>query len=45
MDSAGFNVSAAITAVLPMAQVVYTGDDDGRVVSVSIESSHVGPLT
>ena len=33
LDQAGFNVGAAITAILPMAQVVYTGDDDGRVVS------------
>ena len=32
MDTAGFNVSAAITSILPMNQVVYTGDDDGRVV-------------
>lgn len=32
LDQAGFNVGAAITAILPMAQVVYTGDDDGRVV-------------
>ena len=33
LDQAGFNVAASMTAVLPMAQVVYTGDDDGRVVS------------
>ena len=33
LDQAGFNIGASITAVLPMAQVVYTGDDDGRVVS------------
>ena len=33
LDQAGFNVGAAITAILPMAQTVYTGDDDGRVVS------------
>ena len=32
MDQAGFNIGASITAILPMAQVVYTGDDDGRVV-------------
>lgn len=32
LDQGGFNVSAAITSILPMAQVVYTGDDDGRVV-------------
>lgn len=29
----GANFSASITCILPMAQVVYTGDDDGRVVS------------
>ena len=39
MDQAGFNVGASITAILPMAQVVYTGDDDGRVVSRYIPSS------
>ena len=33
MDQAGFNIGASITAILPMAQVVYIGDDDGRVVS------------
>ncbi|KAL9101654.1 MAG: hypothetical protein Q9163_003110 [Psora crenata] len=32
MDQAGFNIGASITAILPMAQVVYTGDEDGRVV-------------
>ena len=32
LDPAGFNVSAAMTCILPMAQVVYTGDEDGRVV-------------
>ena len=32
MDQAGFNIGATITAILPMSQVVYTGDDDGRVV-------------
>ena len=34
LDQAGFNVGAAVTAILPMAQMVYTGDDDGRVVSL-----------
>ncbi|KIH94576.1 hypothetical protein SPBR_05474 [Sporothrix brasiliensis 5110] len=29
----GANVDAAITCITPMPQVVYTGDDDGRVVS------------
>lgn len=33
MDQAGFNIGASITSILPMAQLVYTGDDDGRVVS------------
>lgn len=33
LDSAGFNVSAAMTCILPMAQSVYTADEDGRVVS------------
>ncbi|ETI23857.1 hypothetical protein G647_05664 [Cladophialophora carrionii CBS 160.54] len=29
----GANVGAGISCILPMAQVVYTGDEDGRVVS------------
>ena len=29
----GANFSASITCILPMAQVVYTGDDGGKVVS------------
>lgn len=29
----GLNVSSAITCILPMPQTVYTGDEDGRVVS------------
>lgn len=33
LDQAGFNVSAAMTCILPTAQTVYTGDEDGRVVS------------
>ena len=36
MDQAGFNIGATITAILPMAQIVYTGDDDGRVVSAPV---------
>jgi len=32
MDPAGFNFSAAITCTLPMPLVLYTGDEDGRVV-------------
>lgn len=31
LDHAGYNIGSAITAILPMAQKVYTGDDDGRV--------------
>ncbi|MCJ1396460.1 hypothetical protein MMC18_009350 [Xylographa bjoerkii] len=31
LDQAGFNVTAAITSLLPMPLVLYTGDDDGRV--------------
>ena len=30
----GANVSAGISCILPMPQVVYTGDEDGRVVSI-----------
>lgn len=33
MDSAGYNLNVPMTAVLPMATVVYTGDGEGRVVS------------
>ena len=33
LDSAGYNINTAITCILPTAQAVYTGDDDGRVVS------------
>lgn len=33
LDQAGFNIGAAMTCVLPMALTVYTGDEDGRVVS------------
>lgn len=31
LDHAGYNIGTTITAILPMAQKVYTGDDDGRV--------------
>lgn len=31
LDHAGYNVGATITSILPMAQKVYSGDDDGRV--------------
>lgn len=44
LDQAGFNVSAAMTCVLPTAQTVYTGDEDGRVVSAG-GSSVVEVLT
>jgi len=30
----GANYAAAISCILPMAQVVYTGDEEGRVVSM-----------
>ena len=33
LDVTGSNTHAAITAVLPLPQTVYTGDEDGRVVS------------
>ena len=36
MDQAGFNIGSSITAILPMAHIVYTGDDDGRVVCDSV---------
>lgn len=45
LDQAGFNIGASMTAILPMAQVVYTGDDDGRVVSVHSEANAVLILT
>ena len=35
LDVAGFNVPAAITSILAMPLALYTGDDDGRVVSYS----------
>ena len=28
---------ASVTSILPLAQVVYTGDDDGRVVSGALK--------
>ncbi|KAL9036430.1 MAG: hypothetical protein Q9214_006134, partial [Letrouitia sp. 1 TL-2023] len=31
LDSTGYNISGAITAVLPLPQTVYTGDEDGKV--------------
>ncbi|KAL8948281.1 MAG: hypothetical protein Q9222_005516, partial [Ikaeria aurantiellina] len=31
LDQMGFNIGASVTCVLPLAQKVYTGDEDGRV--------------
>ncbi|KAI4274372.1 MAG: hypothetical protein L6R38_006112 [Xanthoria sp. 2 TBL-2021] len=31
LDPAGYNIGSAITCILPLAQKVYTGDEDGRV--------------
>ncbi|KAL8996001.1 MAG: hypothetical protein Q9169_004381 [Polycauliona sp. 2 TL-2023] len=31
LDPAGYNISSAMTCILPLAQKVYTGDGDGRV--------------
>ncbi len=31
LDHAGYNIGTTMTCILPMAQKVYTGDDDGRV--------------
>ena len=36
LDHAGYNIGATITSILPMSQKVYTGDDDGRVVSLGL---------
>ncbi|KAL8692951.1 MAG: hypothetical protein Q9218_002128 [Villophora microphyllina] len=33
LDHVGYNIGAAMTCLLPLAQRVYTGDEDGRVVS------------
>ena len=38
LDSVGYNVGSAMTAVLPLANRVYTGDEDGRVVSRDSEA-------
>lgn len=35
LDPAGYNVSSAISCILPLAQKMYTGDEDGRVVGLS----------
>ncbi|KAL8782097.1 MAG: hypothetical protein Q9213_005708 [Squamulea squamosa] len=31
LDPAGYNIGSAMTCILPLAQKVYTGDEDGRV--------------
>lgn len=36
LDHVGYNIGAAMTCVLPLAQRVYTGDEDGRVVCAMI---------
>lgn len=41
LDQVGFNIKAAITCVLPLAQRVYTGDEEGRVVSFSFFTSYL----
>ncbi|KAK3167262.1 hypothetical protein OEA41_010388 [Lepraria neglecta] len=38
LDHAGYNIGATITSILPMAQKVYTGDDDGRVVGLLLHA-------
>lgn len=40
----GTNTEAAITCITPMPQLVYTGDDDGRVVSICFCSLICWPL-
>ena len=45
MDQAGFNIGASITAILPRAQMVYTGDDDGQVVSLQLHQKVIRLLT
>ena len=37
----GGNVAAAVSCILPMPQVVYTGDEDGKVVSLSCITADV----
>lgn len=32
----GLNFNSAITCILPMPQSIYTGDEDGRVVCISL---------
>jgi hypothetical protein len=39
----GMNVSCKMTYILPMAQVVYTGDENGRVVSLLFSDVGVTP--
>lgn len=33
----GLNIASAMTCILPMPQTVYTGDEDGRVVSQMLQ--------
>ncbi|KAL8713271.1 MAG: hypothetical protein Q9225_006798 [Loekoesia sp. 1 TL-2023] len=35
LDQAGYNIKASVTCVLPLAKRVYTGDEEGRVVSLN----------
>lgn len=43
LDHAGYNIGATITSILPMAQKVYTGDGDGRVVGLLLETPPACP--
>ena len=42
LDPAGYNISSAISCILPLAQKVYTGDEDGRVVGLLQKSPRTG---
>lgn len=42
LDQAGWNINASITCVLPLARKVYTGDEEGRVVSFLSLQSEAG---
>ena len=39
MDMTGSNIKSTITCILPLADSVYTGDDEGRVVSKSLSNN------
>ena len=43
-SSVSGNADVAITCVMPMAQCVYTGDEEGRVVSVFFSYAVLIPL-